>query len=223
MVSVAAIIARGVNPDGRREILGLGLGESEAQGFWGEFLRRAGPVRRPTGDLRRPRRPESRHCPSVLRQLAALPGPLHAQPPGDGVQGAPGNGRHAGPAGVRAARRGECERRLAAGRGERRTRFPKAAALLDPAEADVLAHLDFPPAHRGKPHSTNPLERLNKEVKRRAKVVGIFPHEASIRRLIGAVPREQNEEWRLQHRYPPQHTMLDTTAGHSEKDLLPAT
>ena len=72
---------------------------------------------------------------------------------------------------------------------------------MDESEHDVLAYLGFPAQHRPKLHSTNPLERLNKEVKRRADVVGIFPCEASITRLIGAVLLEQNDEWQLQHRY----------------------
>ena len=72
---------------------------------------------------------------------------------------------------------------------------------MDDSEVDVLAYMDFPAQHRTKLHSTNPLERLNKEVKRRADVVGIFPNEASIIRLIGAVLLEQNDEWLLQHRY----------------------
>ena len=67
------------------------------------------------------------------------------------------------------------------------------AAFIDDSETDVLSHLDFPEQHRSKLHSTNPLERLNKEVKRRADVVGIFPCEASIIRLIGAVLLEQND------------------------------
>ena len=82
-----------------------------------------------------------------------------------------------------------------------RQKWPKLAAFIDDSETDVLSYLDFPEPHRSKLHSTNPLERLNKEVKRRADVVGIFPNEAAIVRLIGAVLLEQNDEWQLQHRY----------------------
>ncbi|MBB4860815.1 transposase-like protein [Novosphingobium chloroacetimidivorans] len=72
---------------------------------------------------------------------------------------------------------------------------------MDAAEHDVLAYMTFPEQHRGKLHSTNSLERLNKEVKRRADVVGIFPNEDSITRLIGAVLLEQNDEYQLRNRY----------------------
>jgi putative transposase len=92
-----------------------------------------------------------------------------------------------------------------------RPRWPKLAVLMDESEHDVLAYIAFPAQHRAKLHSTNPLERLNKEVKRRADVVGIFPNEASITRLIGAVLLEQNDEWLLQHRYMQIEGMAELT------------
>ena len=80
-------------------------------------------------------------------------------------------------------------------------RWPKLKIFVDNSLDDVLAYMSFPAQHRTKLHSTNPLERLNKEIKRRADVVGIFPNEDSIKRLIGAVLLEANDDWQLQHRY----------------------
>ena len=79
-----------------------------------------------------------------------------------------------------------------------RPKLPKLAALLDEAEEDVLAYMSFPKEHRAKIHSTNPLERVNGEIKRRTEVVGIFPNEAAITRLVGAILLEQNDEWAVQ-------------------------
>jgi transposase-like protein len=90
------------------------------------------------------------------------------------------------------------------------TRWPKLVALMD-SEHDVRAYMAFPFQHRIKLYSTNPLERLDKEVKRRADVVGIFPNEASITRLIGTVLLEQNDEWLLQHRYMQIEGMVEFT------------
>jgi len=73
--------------------------------------------------------------------------------------------------------------------------------MLDEAEHDVLAFMDFPKAHRKQIASTNPLERVNAEVKRRTNVVGIFPSDSSITRLVGALLLEQNDEWQLNRRY----------------------
>ena len=82
-----------------------------------------------------------------------------------------------------------------------RTKFPKLAVMLADAKFDVLAFMDFPKAHRTQIASTNPLERVNAEIKRRTDVVGIFPNDAAIVRLVGALLLEQNDEWSLQRRY----------------------
>jgi len=92
-----------------------------------------------------------------------------------------------------------------------REKWPRLGGFIDESETDVLAHLDFPAQHRTKIHSTNPIERLNKEVKRRADVVGIFPNEGSIVRLIRAVLLEANDEWQTQHRYMQTEAMAELT------------
>ena len=99
-----------------------------------------------------------------------------------------------------------------------RARWPRLGAFMDDSEHDVLAYMGFPAQHRAKLHSTNPLERLNKEVKRRADVVGIFPGEASILRLIGAVLLEANDEWQLQHRYMQVEAMTELASSATDPE-----
>jgi putative transposase len=86
-------------------------------------------------------------------------------------------------------------------------RFPKVAQMLYECEEDILAYMAFPKEHHRQIHSTNPLERLNKEIKRRADVVGIFPNDDSALRLLGAVMMEQNDEWIVLRRYFSQGSM----------------
>src|SRR5215218_3900220 len=98
-----------------------------------------------------------------------------------------------------------------------RPKVPKLATLMDQAEPDVLAYMTFPAVHRTKLHSTNPLERLNGEIKRRTEVVGIFPNEAAITRLVGAILLEQNDEWAVQRA---RYITLETIAPMSDDPLV---
>ena len=98
-----------------------------------------------------------------------------------------------------------------------RPRVPKLAALMDVAEVDVLAYMSFPLAHRTKLHSTNPIERLNGEIKRRTDVVGIFPNDDAITRLIGAILLEQNDEWAVQRA---RYMTLETIAPLSDDPIV---
>jgi hypothetical protein len=98
-----------------------------------------------------------------------------------------------------------------------RPKVPKLAAFMDDAEADVLAFMSFPKDHRPKIHSINPLERLNGEIKRRTDVVGIFPNEDAITRLIGALLLEQNDEWAVQRG---RYMSLETIASLSDDPVV---
>ncbi|MCI4684622.1 IS256 family transposase [Rhodoblastus acidophilus] len=220
IVSVAAIIATAVNGEGRREIIGLGLGPSEAAVFWLGFLRSL----------------ESRGLKGVKLVIsdaheglkAAIAQVFKASWQRCRVHFMRNALAHVSKAHhgmVSAAIRSVFaqEDQAAASRTWRqvadqlRARFSRLADMLDAAEADVLAFMAFPRAHWPKLHSTNPIERLNKEVKRRADVVGIFPNETSIRRLVGPILLEQNDEWQLQHRY----MSLETMAGLADEAAAP--
>ena len=223
IVSVAAILAVGANTNGRREVLGLQVGASEAEPFWTEFLRtltRRGlrGVKLVISDSHEGLKKAVRqvmhaawqrcrvhfmrnglvHAPAGQRRLvSALIGTIFAQE-------------------TESAARGQWR----AVADQLRTRFPKISKLMDEAEEAVLAHMSFPREHWSKIHSTNPLERLNGEIKRRTHVVGIFPNEAAIYRLVGAMLLEQNDEWSLQRRYLTLETLTDL--GENPNISLPA-
>ena len=198
IVSVAAIVAVAVDAEGRREIVGLGLGPSEAETFWSGFLK--GLVKRGLRGVKlviSDAHEGLKHA--IAKVLGAtwqrcrvhwLRNALAHVPRGQQTMVAAAL-RQAFLQPDQAAAR-QAWRQLA---DQLRPRWPKLADLMDASEHDVLAYLAFPVQHRAKLHSTNPLERLNKEVKRRADVVGILPSEASIIRVIDAVLLEQNDEW----------------------------
>jgi putative transposase len=204
IVSVAVIIAVAVNMDGVREVLGMAIGPSEAEPFWTNFLRsltrrglrgvklvisdaheglKAGAAQVLKATWQRCRvhflRNALAHAGKGQRQMVlAMINTAFAQENQEAAS---------------------AQWRIVA--DQLRVKFPKLAVLMDNAEADVLAFMGFPKAHRLQIHSTNPLERVNAEIKRRTDVVGIFPNEPAITRLVGALLLEQNDEWQLQRRY----------------------
>jgi len=221
IVSVAAIIAVAVNTDGRREIVGLGLGPSEAEPFWSSFLKSL--VKRGLKGVKlviSDAHDGLRHA--ITRVLGATWQRCRVHWMRNALAHVPKGQHTVVAAAIRQAflqpdadTARQTWRHVA---DQLRPRWPKLAALMDESEHDVLAYMIFPAQHRTKLHSTNPLERLNKEVKRRADVVGIFPNEASIIRLIGAVLLEQNDEWLLQHRYMQIEGMAELTPPGTETD-----
>jgi putative transposase len=204
VVSVAVIIAVAVNTDGVREILGVATGASEAEPFWTEFLRsltRRGlrGVKLVISDAHEGLKAAISKVLKTTWQRCKVHFLRNALAYANKGQ------RQAVLAVINtifaqdSAEAASAQWRLVS--DQLREKFPKLAAMMDAAEQDVLAFTNFPRAHRLQIHSTNPLERLNAEVKRRTNVVGIFPNERSIIRLVGAMMIEQNDEWSLQRRY----------------------
>jgi putative transposase len=221
IVSVAAIIAVAANTDGRREIVGLHIGPSEAETFWSSFLKsltRRGlrGVKLVISDAHEGLKAAIRRVFGAGWQRCRVHWMRNA------LAYVPRTQQSMVAAALRQAflqpDRAQASQMLRHVADQLRPKWSKLAAFIDDSETDVLSYLDFPEQHRSKLHSTNPLERLNKEVKRRADVVGIFPNEAAIVRLIGAVLLEQNDEWQLQHRYRQLEAMAELAAAGGDVD-----
>ena len=220
IVSVAVIVAVAVNAQGRREILGMAIGASEAETFWTEFLRSL--ARRGLRGVKLVISDDHKGLKAAVGRI------LNATWQRCRVHFMRNLLAHAGRQGRRVvaafvatafaqedAEAASTQWRQVA--DQLRPKAPKLASLMDEAEPDVLAYMTFPREHRTKLHSTNPLERLNGEIKRRTNVVGIFPNEAAITRLIGAILLEQNDEWAVQRA---RYMTLETIAPISQDDWV---
>jgi putative transposase len=214
IVSVAAIVAVAANTDGKREIVGLHIGPSEAETFWSSFLKSL--VRRGLQGVKLVISDAHEGLKAAIRRVfGASWQRCRVHWMRNALSHVPKGQQSMVSAALRQAfiqpDRPAASQTLRHVADQLRVKWPKISAFIDESEADVLSHMDFPAQHRTKVHSTNPLERLNKEIKRRADVVGIFPNEGSIIRLIGAVLLEANDEWQLQHRYRQTEPMAELT------------
>jgi len=215
IVSLAVVMAIGVRETGERALLGFAVGASEDAAFWLSFLRSL--VQRGLRGVQLVISDSHEGLKAALSQVLAgatwqrcrvhfMRNVLAHIPQGDKSM-------------IAAALRTFFAQpnRQAAGQQLQEVvramlpRWPKAAQLVAEAEEDILAYMAFPPEHWTRIYSTNPLERLNKEVKRRTNVVGVFPDEAAVVRLIGAVLLEQADEWEVDRRYFSQESMRRLT------------
>jgi putative transposase len=202
----------GANSDGRREVLGMQVGASETELFWTDFLRSL--IRRGLRSVKLVISDAHEGLKAAVRKvISATWQRCRVHFMRNVLVHAPAGQRRTVSALIATIFAQESEAaaqdqwRIVA--DQLRERFPKIARLMDDAEDDVLAHMGFPREHWAKIHSTNPLERLNGEIKRRTDVVGVFPNEAAIYRLVGALLLEQNDEWTLQRRYMTLETLAE--------------
>jgi putative transposase len=220
IVSVAVIIAVGVNSDGRREVLGMDIGPSEAEPFWTAFLRKL--TRRGLRGVKLVISDAHEGIKAaVSKLLCATWQRCRVHFMRNALANAGKSGRRVVSAFIGTAFAQEtpeaASQQWRSVADQMRPKMPKLAALMDDAEPDVLAYMTFPKEHRAKLHSTNPIERLNGEIKRRTEVVGIFPNEGAITRLIGAILMEQSDEWAVQRA---RYMTLETMAPLSDNPIV---
>ncbi len=220
IVSVAVTIAVAVNERGRREVLGMAIGASEAESFWTGFLRKLRDrglrgVELVVSDDHKGLKA------AITRILGASWQRCRVHFMRNLLSHARKQGRRVVSALVATAFAQETPQAASAQwrqvADQLRPKAPKLSQLMDEAETDVLAYMNFPPAHRTKLHSTNPIERPIGEIKRRTDVVGIFPNEDAITRLVGALLIEQNDEWAVQRA---RYMTLETKEDIEQDELV---
>jgi transposase-like protein len=223
----ALVIAYGVHHTGRREVIGLDVGEAETEAFWREFLR----GRRARG-LTGVRLCISDAHEGLHRAIATVLGCAWQRCTVHFLRDMLGHVHKAQQPMIAAAIRGifqatslaEAHERLGEVIERLRTAAPKVAGLLEAAEPDLLALDELPREHWSKLRTTNPLERVNREIGRRTDVVGIFPNDAALLRLAGALLIEQNDEWLVARRYLSQESLeLVLTDDHAIEEVAQLT
>ncbi len=223
IISRAVIVAVAVNSDGKREVLGIAVGPSEAETFWTDFLRSLADrglrgIKLVIADDHKGLRAAARRVFNAGLQRCRVHWMRNA------LAHAPAKQRAAVAAMLKTIFAQETKAEAAAQwnvvADALREKQPKLGAMMDASCEDVLAYMDFPKDHWPQISSTNPLERLNKEIKRRSDVVGIFPNDAAIIRLVGALMLETNDEWAVARRYMSLETLARLT--HTDTVRLPA-
>lgn len=223
----AVVVATAVNQEGYREILGLSVGPAETEDFWTAFLRSL--VRRGLCGTRLVISDAHEGLKKAIATVLTGAGwqrcRVHFMR--NVLSHVPKAHQPAISAAVRTAfaqsDQAAARRQWRQVADSLRERFAKAATCMDSAEEDVLAFMAFPKEHWPKLASTNCLERLNKEIKRRSNVVGIFPNDAAITRLVGAILLEQNDEWQVSRRYLSLESLAPVLMTLGQPDAEPLT
>ena len=214
IVSRAVIVAVAVNEDGKREVLGIATGPSEAETFWTDFLRSLADrglrgVKLVIADDHKGLRAAARRVFNATHQRCRVHWMRNA------LAHAPAKQRTAVAAMLKTIFAQESKADAEAQRDvvadALREKVKKLGAFMDASRDDVLAYMDFPREHWAQIASTNPLERVNREIKRRADVIGIFPNDGAITRLVGALMLETNDEWTVARRYMSLETLARVT------------
>ena len=208
--SKALVVAQGVHETGHREIIGIDVGEAETEAFWREFLR--GLRARGLAGVQLAVSDAHEGLKSAIAKVLGCPWQRCTVHFLRDMLGHCSKDQQPLVSGAirqifAAESAAEARERLSAAVAALEKTTPKVARLLEAAEEDLLAFMSFPPEHWRKLRSTNPLERINREIGRRSDVVGIYPNDSALIRLAGSLLIEQNDEWLVMRRYLSEESM----------------